>query len=141
MGRGVGRGLWRLVNIFQGIRGFHVEFEGLDTLSPPRMLDETPEQDVAAWTELKSLTDELFHPLIDAMVAADVPAPNLIGEDIVKDGRVVGMVEFGWSLEKVAVSEEEIANKDFRIILFEPGQTPVGETVSKILIELGGAQS
>ena len=71
----------------------------------------------------------------------DVPAPNLIGDDIVKDGRVVGMVEFGWSLEKVAVSEEEIANKDFRIILFEPGQTPVGETVSKILIELGGAQS
>ncbi len=45
----------------------------------------------AAWTELKSLTDELFHPLIDAMVAADVPAPNMIGDDIVKDGRVVGM--------------------------------------------------
>ncbi len=27
------RGLWRLVNIFQDLRGFHVEFEGLDTLS------------------------------------------------------------------------------------------------------------
>ena len=38
------------------------------------------------------------------MVAADVP-PNLIEEDIVKDGRVVGMVEFGWSLEKVAFSK------------------------------------
>ena len=38
------RGLCELVNIFQGLRGFHVEFEGLDTLSPPSMLDETSEQ-------------------------------------------------------------------------------------------------
>lgn len=135
------RGLWRLVNIFQNLRGFHVEFEGLDTLSPPSMLDETSEQDLAAWTELKSLTDELFYPLIDAMVAADVPAPDMIGDDILKDGRVIGMMEFGWSSERVAVAEEEIPNTGYRIIHFEPGQTLVGETISKMLKELGGIQS
>ena len=71
------------------------------------------------------------------MVAADVPAPDMIGDDILKDGRVVGMMEFGWSSEKVAVAEEEIPNTDYRIIHFEPGQTSVGETISKMLKELG----
>ena len=64
------------------------------------MLDETSEQDVAAWTELKSLTDELFYPLIDAMVAADVPAPDMIEDDILKDGRVIGMMELVGHLRK-----------------------------------------
>ena len=135
------RGLWRLINVFQNMRGFHVEFEGLDTLSPPSMLEATPDKDVSAWTELKSLTDEAFLPLVDAMVAAALPAPDLIGDDIVRDGRVVGMMEFGWSSEKVAVSEEEIVNTDFLVIHFEPGKKPIGETISTILQELRRTQT
>ena len=60
------------------------------------------------------LTDELFHPLIDAMVAADVPAPNL-REDIVKDGRVVGMVEFGGRWRKLPFPKKKSRIKIFAL--------------------------
>ena len=65
------RGLWRLVNFMQDIPGFHIEFEGVDTLTAPDLTtDRTGPQD-RAWLEVLSLVDEGFRPLVEALQAAD----------------------------------------------------------------------
>ena len=137
------RGLWRLVNLFQGMRGFHVEIDGLDTLSPP---DTTARTDVPdggvearAWAEARALCDETFRPLIDALIAAEAPGPDRFGNDLVAGGRVVGMMEFGWSEVGLAVSEDADDEVGWTLITFDPETDPVGETVTKILQALEGA--
>lgn len=137
------RGLWRVVNLFQGLRGFHIEIDGLDTLSPPDTrappLDGGSLADV--WAETRALCEETFHPLIDALIAAEVPGPDHIGADLLVNGRVVGMMEFGWSTPRIAVAEEVHADTDWTLIAFTPGADSVGETVTHILQALEGAQS
>lgn len=129
------RGLWRLVNLFQGVRGLHVEIDALDTLSPPDM---TPPADSSggrqdAWAEARALCDDAFHPLIDALIAAEAPGPDRFGDDLLAGGRVVGMIEFGWSAAGVAVAEEAYDGVGWVLIPFDPGTNPVGETVTRIL--------
>lgn len=137
------RGLWRLVNLFQDVRGFHVELDGLDTLSPPDMTRRTGalggEQD--AWAEARSLCEEAFHPLIDALVAAEAPGPDRFGDDLLARGRVVGMMEFGWSAAAVAVAEEAHDGVGWSLIRFDPETDTVGETVTRVLLALEGPQS
>lgn len=62
------RGLWRIVNLFQGARGLHVEFDGLDTLAPPDMADPV-EQGIRGpglcVEEARALCDDAFHQLIE----------------------------------------------------------------------------
>lgn len=137
------RGLWRLVNLFQGLRGFHVEIEGLDTLSPPDMSPGggEDEADTGAWAEARSLCEEAFHPLIDALVAADVPGPDLFGDDIVHAGRVVGMMEFGWSAQRVALAERDPGNTDWTIVTFNPSGDGLTDAVTKITKALEGART
>jgi DEAD/DEAH box helicase domain-containing protein len=139
------RGLWRLVNVFQGLRGLHVEIAGLDTLSPPDMSpgrgDQAGEGDVGAWGEARSLCDDLFHPLIDALVAAAVQGPDLFGDDIVHAGRVVGMMEFGWTKPRVAVAEHDPGNTDWTIITFDPSGDGLSDAVTKILKALERART
>lgn len=129
------RGLWRLVNLFQGVRGLHVELDALDTLSPPDM---TPPADSLGggqgpWAEARALCDDAFHPLIDALIAAEAPGPDRFGDDLLAGGRVVGMIEFGWSAAGVAVAEEAHDGVGWVLIPFVPGANPVGETVTRIL--------
>ena len=138
------RGLWRLVNLFQNLRGFHVEIEGLDTLSPPDMSVASDETDGRpngqAWMEARVLCDETFLPLIEALVAAGAPGPNLLGDDLLVGGRVVGMMEFGWSEQTVAVTEEDPGGTGWTLIRFDPGTDGLGDTVTKILQALERAQ-
>lgn len=129
------RGLWRLVNLFQGVRGLHVELDALDSLSPPDM---TPLADSSvggqdAWVEARTLCDDAFHPLIDALVAAEAPGPDRFGDDLLAEGRVVGMIEFGWSAAGVAVAEQVHNGVGWVLIPFDPGANPVRETVTRIL--------
>ena len=139
------RGLWRLVNMFQDLRGFHVEIDGLDTLSPPDMSSDTDAPDgvgaANAWSEARALCDEAFHALIDALVAAEAPGPDQFGNDLVSEGRVIGMIEFGWSAAGIAVAEEVHERVDWTLIRFDPDTDPVGETVTRVLQALEGAQS
>ena len=116
------RGLWRLVNLFQGVRGLHVELDGLDTLSPPDMFagGGASDLDTAAWTEARALCDEAFHPLIDALVAAEVPGPDRMGDDLLAEGRVVGTMEFGWSVTRVGVIEDPCEGTGWRLVPFDP---------------------
>lgn len=129
------RGLWRLVNLFQGLRGFHVELSELDTLSPPDMSAEpgSVDTDTAAWTEARALSDEVFHPLIDALVAAGVSGPEHIGEDLVVQGRVVGTMEFGWSEAHVGVIEEQCEGTGWHLVSFDPETDQISETLDRIL--------
>jgi len=130
------RGLWRIVNLFQEVRGFHVEIDGLDTLLPPDMTPLTgpfggSEND--AWSEARLLCDEIFQPLIDALIAAEVPGPDWFGDDLLSGGRVVGMIEFGWSVAGVTVTEMAYAEVDLTVISFNPETDSVGETVTRVL--------
>lgn len=139
------RGLWRVINLFQGLRGLHVEIEGLETLSTPDLT--TPADghddgtDGRAWAEARALCDEAFHPLIDALVAAGAPGPDLIGDDIVVGGRVVGMMEFGWSAARVSVTERDQEIPGWVHVAFESATGGLSDAVAKILQELQRARS
>jgi DEAD/DEAH box helicase domain-containing protein len=89
--------------------------------------------DSAAWTEVRALCDEAFHPLIDALVAAEMPGPDHIGDDLIADGRVVGTMEFGWSGTRVGVIEEPCEVTGWRLVPFDPEADQIGETVTRIL--------
>jgi DEAD/DEAH box helicase domain-containing protein len=138
------RGLWRLVNLFQGARGLHIEFDGLDTLAPPDMSDliaigeESPES--AVWEEARALCDDAFHSLIDALIAAEILGPDRVGDDLLVDGRVIGMIEFGWADARVAVAEKAIDEVGWNLIQFDPETDQVGETVSRIVSALQEAR-
>ena len=91
--------------------------------------------------EARALCDEAFHPLIDALIAAEAPAPDRFGDDLLAGGRVVGMMEFGWSAAGLAVAEEIHDGVGWNLILFEPDTNPVGEVVTRVLQALEEAQS
>jgi DEAD/DEAH box helicase domain-containing protein len=141
------RGLWRIVNLFQELRGFHVEIEGLDTLLPPDMTARPEASDgglnAQAWTEARALCDEAFHSLIDALVAADVRGPDRFGDDLLVRGRVAGMMEFGWSGVKknVAVSAELHEDTGWTLVAFDPETDQISETVTRILQALEGQET
>jgi DEAD/DEAH box helicase domain-containing protein len=139
------RGLWRIVNLFQGARGLHVEFEGLDTLAPPDMADPIDHGDqglrLTAWEEARALCDDAFHPLIDALIAAEAPGPDHFGDDLVAGGRVVGAMEFGWSSTRVAVAETSHEGVGWALIPFDPETDQIGETVSRIISALQEART
>lgn len=137
------RGLWRLVNVLQGVRGLHVELNGLDTLSPPDMTSGggPTDADSAAWTEARALCDEVFHPLIDALVAAELSGPDHVGDDVVAEGRVVGTMEFGWSETSVGVIEQACDGSDWTLVPFDPDTDQIGETVTRILQAFQEAKS
>src|SRR5690606_23385010 len=124
----------RLVNLFQGMRGLHVELDGLDTLAPPDMSDPDKRPDQApgtsAWEEARVLCDDAFHPLIDALIAAESLGPDHLGDDLVAGGRVVGAMEFGWSSPRIAVAETPYEGVGWALIRFDPETDQVGETVS-----------
>lgn len=136
------RGLWRLVNVFQNLRGFHVEIEGLDNLAPPDMREDSAEFDAATsgWREARTLCDVQFHPLIDALMAAEIPAPDRFGDDLTSSGRVVGMMEFGWSEALVAVSEQSCEDVDWQLIRHDPKTASAESTVVEVLVALQGVQ-
>jgi len=134
------RGLWRLVNLFQPAPGFHVEIEGLDTLAPPDMSGKTKAagEILSAWEEARALCDEAFHPLIDALIAAETPEPDRFGDDLLVDGRVVGMMEFGWTQARVALAERDVEGAGWTLVVFDPEADPVGTAVTKLIMSLQG---
>lgn len=133
------RGLWRLMNLFQPMKGLHVELKGLDTLSPPECRSDIQGEDneSAAWAEVRSLTDDAFHPLIDALIAANVSSPDHIGDDIIINGRVAGTMEFGWSQRRICVIDKVLTGSDWQLIAFDPDEQTVSEAIAQILGALG----
>jgi DEAD/DEAH box helicase domain-containing protein len=56
------RGLWRLINFLQDVPGFHVEFEGLDTIEAPDVATVGTAPIDGAWLEILALAVEGFIP-------------------------------------------------------------------------------
>ena len=129
------RGLWRLVNLMQDLPGFHIEFEGVDTLSTPDIstIRKGPVDD--AWLEVMTLADDGFRPLLEALAAADVAAPDMIGADLTDaEGAVIGMVEVGWSKLRLAINDDDFETAGWDILSFDPEAEPsVMAMVSAIL--------
>jgi len=96
---------------------------------------------LAAWEEARALCDDAFHPLIDALIAAETPGPDHFGDDLVVAGRVVGAMEFGWSDTQVAVAETVFEGVGWTLIRFDPETDQIGETVSKIITALQEART
>jgi DEAD/DEAH box helicase domain-containing protein len=128
------RGLWRLINLLQDLPGFHVEFEGLDTLEAPDISTVGTAPIDGAWLEILTLAGEGFRPLVEALQAADAAVPDRQGFDVSHDGEVIGMIELGWTNARVAISEEAFDTKDWDLLVFRPesGQS-VTEVVTTVL--------
>jgi len=136
------RGLWRLINLFQDLPGFHVEFEGLDTVEPPDVKKAGDATSDGAWREVLELVGEGFRSLVASLRAADAPAPNLVGSDLSANGEVVGMIELGWSEARLGICEQSFAVPGWQLIAFSPETAPsMTQIVTTVLRKLqeGGA--
>jgi DEAD/DEAH box helicase domain-containing protein len=133
------RGLWRLINLLQDLPGFHVEFEGLDTLEAPDIATVGTAPIDGAWLEILALAGEGFRPLVEALQAADAAVPDRQGFDVTHDGEVIGMIELGWSNARVAICEEAFDTKEWDLLVFKPesGQS-VTQVVATVLRKIEG---
>lgn len=130
------RGLWRMVNFLQDMKGFHLEFEGVETLSAPSMADTASSAEEQGWLETREMVLDEYLPLVNLLIAQQVPAPDMLGEDITDaTGRMVGTVEMGWSEKKVAVSAESFTYTGWTILNFAADEPAV--QASKIIRLLG----
>ena len=136
------RSLWRNVNLLQDLRGFHIEFPGVDTLSAPSMSKSSGPETDQAWVEVLELVDSGYTPLVKALVAAEVLAPDGIGLDLVRAGAVVGMAEIAWNAAKLAIADQDLSIPGWTIIHFDPYDpdqiTPVSAIVVQIIEFLEG---
>ena len=114
------RAIWRTVNLLQALPGFHVEFEGMDGLAAPIVSADLPSKDDAAWIEVEALAEEGFSAIVEALKAAGVPPPDLIGHDVMDGDMVSGMIELGWSAAKLGLSEVGFSLNDWNVILVDP---------------------
>ena len=133
------RGLWRLINFLQDVPGFHVEFEGLDTLEAPDVSTVGTAPIDGAWLEILALASEGFRPLVEALQAADAAVPDRQGADVTRHGEVVGMIELGWSRARLAICEQAFDTPDWDLVMFDPqaGQS-VTEVVATVLRKIRG---
>ena len=108
------RGLWRSVNLLQTLNGLHIEFPGLDTLDlPMSKTDELGDAEIdIAWAEVRVEVLEEYHSLIDALIAAQVEAPDAIGEEIMDGNRVLGGAEIGWTTRGFWVTDDDTIQKE-----------------------------
>lgn len=136
------RGLWRLVNMLQDLRGLHIEFPGIDTLDSPKMGPDGSSEINEAWDEVVALVDPAYEPLMIALAVAGVKPPTAIGLDLTLGGAVVGMAELAWPENGVATCEQPIEVAGWHIIEFDPftpGSLPqMSETVRRIVTLLEG---
>ncbi|OKO73360.1 hypothetical protein AC629_36725 [Bradyrhizobium sp. NAS80.1] len=133
------RGLWRLINFLQDLPGFHVEFQGLDTLEAPDVDIVGTAPIEGAWLEILSLAGEDFRSLVEALRAADAAVPDRQGFDVTREGEVVGMIELGWSQARLAICEEPFDTTEWDLIEFNPetGQS-VTQVVAMVLRRIEG---
>ncbi|MGO6755907.1 DEAD/DEAH box helicase [Rhizobium ruizarguesonis] len=139
------RGLWRIVNMLQDLRGLHIEFPGIDTLDAPKMGPDANCGTNGAWDEVVALADPAFEPLIIALAVAGVTPPTAIGLDLTVDGAVIGMAEIAWPENGVAICEQPLEVAGWHIVGFDPftpeSLPPMSETVRRIVTLLEGDAS
>jgi DEAD/DEAH box helicase domain-containing protein len=133
------RGLWRLMNFLQDVPGFHVEFEGLDTLEAPDVSTVGTAPIDSTWLEILTLASEGFGPLVEALQAADAAVPDRQGADVTRHGEVMGMIELGWSRARLAICEQGFDAPDWDLVVFDPrAAQSVTEVVATVLRKIKG---
>jgi DEAD/DEAH box helicase domain-containing protein len=131
------RGLWRMINFLQDLRGFHVEFEGMEAVAAPDMSRLLKGADDLAWQEAETLADESFLPLLRELKAGGFIAPNLIGQDAMAGDAVIGMIELGWSSERLGLTEDGFEMEDWDILEIDPtADAPLSEKLDHIIARL-----
>jgi DEAD/DEAH box helicase domain-containing protein len=139
------RGLWRMVNLLQDLRGLHVEFPGIDTLEAPKMDSGVASEVDAAWDEIAALVDPAFGALITALIAASVAPPGAVGLDLTENGAVIGMAEIAWPDQGVAVCDQPMEIVGWSVVHFNPfspeSQPQMSEIIRKIVTLLEGDKS
>lgn len=131
------RGLWRMVNLLQGIVGFHLEFDGMEGIAAPVITQEPLPPEADEWAEVQALTDEDFAEVVEALAAADVPPPDLLGWDAMQGDTVVGMIEMGWSQHKIGLTQDSFDLPEWQIIQIDTSQPiPLTDIVSAVLARI-----
>ena len=132
------RGFWRCVNLLQTFNGLQIEFPGLDTLALPFSTDTDYSDAVvdSAWNEVCAEALEEFLPLINALIAAEVEAPDAIGEEILDDNRVLGSAELGWTSQDVWVTDDDTMKKG-NVIVWDRDHRNIVTVVDEIISQLG----
>ena len=131
------RGLWRTVNILQYFPGLHMEFPGLDTLDPPSSPTDNPtagEVD-AAWAEVRAEVLDDYHALIDALIAAEIEAPDAIGEELMQGNRVVGAAEIGWREKNIWVTVDDTLSLE-NLIIWDLTAETIPAVIAEIISRL-----
>ncbi len=131
------RGLWRAVNLIQLLPGLHIEFPELDTLDPP-----TPSTTAlhdseidAKWAEIRAEVIEDYQPLVDALIAGQVEVPDLLGEEIFENNRVVGNAELGWSTKGVWLTDDETIQMP-NVVVWDLSPESLSQIVSELIGKL-----
>ena len=136
------RGLWRTINFLQDLRGFHVEFEGMEAVAAPDMSPLPDGADDLAWMEAETLADEGFLPLLRELKAGGFLAPDLIGHDAMVGDAVIGLIEVGWSGARLGLTEDGFEMEKWDIIELDPeAGVPLSATLDRIIARLNNKET
>jgi len=95
------RGVLRLLSMLQPMPGLHAAYPGLDDLPAPEVLDE----EAADWRDACEFLDpDVCIVLRELQRRSAACPPDLTGCDLMDGDRIVGQIDFGWSMAKVGVS-------------------------------------
>jgi DEAD/DEAH box helicase domain-containing protein len=95
------RGMWNALNLLQALP-LHVDRPHGHGLPPP---EETKDGADGAWGMLADY-DEDLESLLTALQSNGASAPDMVGADVMNNGRVCGQVELGWSAHRVGLTFE-----------------------------------
>jgi hypothetical protein len=130
------RGLWRAINLLQVLNSLHIEFPGLDTLDLPTLASESDDMSTdIVWTEVRAEVLEEYHGLIDALIAAQIDAPDAIGEEIMEGNRVLGGAEIGWTTRNLWVTDDDTIKKA-NVINWDLTAETLPAVVAEIILRL-----
>ena len=131
------RGLWRSVNLLQLLPMLHLESPGLDTLDPPTARPSGPDASEidAQWAIVRAEVLEEYQPLIDALIAANMIAPDAIGEEVMEGNRSIGCAEIGWSEHDVWVTDDDTLQRE-NIIFWDLTADSLSAVVAQIISRL-----
>ena len=131
------RGFWRAINVLQLLPMLHLEFPDLDTLDLPKIFTPGPstsEIDLA-WAKVRAEVLEEYWPLVDTLIAAGVPVPNSIGEEVTNGSRIIGSTELGWSEQNVWVTDDDTLLQE-NLIFWDLTTATIPEVVAEIITRI-----
>jgi DEAD/DEAH box helicase domain-containing protein len=128
------RGFWRTVNALQELKLFHVEYPQLDTLDIPSIETDQGDQDIA-WLMVNENVLDDYHSVVTAMIASQLPVPDLFGEELMDGKRVIGATELGWSHCDVWLSDDHSINQD-NVVIWDLESSTIPDVIAQLSAKL-----